>query len=86
MVSIGIMTMQINVRLPDNMLLAAKEYSQRHGYDNIQEFIKDTLRQKLYEDPDITGEELELVLKLAKVSEDKKLYKTEKDLFNRIRR
>ena len=86
MVSIGIMTTQINLRLPGKMLDSAKSYSEEHGFGSIQDFIKETLREKLFDEPEITKEELELVKKLAIVSEKKNLYGTEKELFSKLRR
>ncbi|MGA1823002.1 MAG: hypothetical protein ACMUIG_10805 [Thermoplasmatota archaeon] len=50
----------------------------------MQEFIKETLREKLYEREEISKEELELVKKLITASEEKGLYGTEKDLFDRL--
>ena len=86
MVSIGIMNTQINLRLEDNLLESAKTYSQLHGYGNVQEFIKETIRQKIFDEPDLTGEELSLILKIAKVSEEKKLFKSEEELFKKLRK
>lgn len=85
MVSIGIMNTQINLRMEETLLVSAKKYADLHGYGNVQEFIKETIRQKVFDEPDLTGEELGLILKVAKVSEDKKLFKTEKDLFKKLR-
>lgn len=50
MVSIGIMAAQINVRMPEKLLEATKKYSKEHGYENVQEFIRETIRHKLYSD------------------------------------
>lgn len=85
MVFIGIMTTQINLRLSDNMIESAKFYAEKHGFSNVQDFIKETIRQKIYDDPDITGQELELITKLVNVSEKKNLYGTEEQLFKKLR-
>ncbi|MBN1539123.1 MAG: hypothetical protein JW939_03185 [Candidatus Thermoplasmatota archaeon] len=78
------MGQQINLRLPDKLFNTAVDYSESHGYSSIQEFIKEVLREKLFEKEDITREELDLVKMLVKASEEKGLYGTEKDLFDRL--
>ena len=85
MVSIGIMNTQINLRLSEKMLSLAKEYSRKNGFGSIQEFIKETLREKLFE-PTITKQELETVKKLAMICEKQELYGTEDELFKKLRR
>ena len=80
------MNMQINIRLPENIVASAKAYSEEHGYGNIQEFIKETIRERLFDDPAISKEELVLVKKLVEVSEKKNLYGTEEELFKKLRR
>jgi metal-responsive CopG/Arc/MetJ family transcriptional regulator len=85
MVSIGIMNKQINIRMPQKLLSSVRNYSDKHGYGSIQEFIKEMLREKLFE-PQLTKEELKLVKRLVKVTENKDLYGTEKELFDKLRR
>jgi metal-responsive CopG/Arc/MetJ family transcriptional regulator len=86
MVSIDIMNQQINLRLPEKLIASIKEYSEEHGFSTLQEFIKETIREKLFEEPDLTREELELILKVAKVSEQKDLYGTREELFKNLKR
>ncbi len=86
MVSIGIMNTQINLRMSPKLLSSVKSYSEEHGYGSVQDFIKETVREKLFDAPEISKEELALVKKLVEVSEKKKLYGTEKELFDKLRR
>jgi hypothetical protein len=86
MVSIGIMNTQINIRMPQKLLSSVKSYSNEHGFGSVQDFIKETIREKLFDEPEISKEELALVKKLVDVSEKKKLYGTEKELFAKLRR
>ena len=86
MVSIGIMNTQINLRLPKKITVSARAYAEEHGFGTIQDFIKETLREKLFDEPEISKEELALVKKLAEVSEKKGLYGTEEELFKKLRR
>jgi len=86
MVSFGIMNTQINLRMPQKLLSSVKSYSDEHGYGSVQDIIKETVREKLFDEPEISKEELALVKKLAEVSEKKKLYGTEKELFAKLRR
>jgi len=86
MVSIDIMNTQINVRLPEKMLVSAQTYIEKYGFNTIQDFIKELMREKLFEEPKITKQELTLVKKLIEVSEKKNLYGSEAELFNKLRR
>ncbi len=79
------MNQQINVRLPEKFLASAVEYANKHGFGTVQELIKETLREKLFEKPDISKRELALVKRLVEVSEKEKLYRSEKELFRKIR-
>ncbi|MCD4759766.1 hypothetical protein K8R33_02680 [archaeon] len=42
------------------------------------------MREKLFEEEELTKEELILVKKLAKITEKKHLYGTEKELFKKL--
>jgi hypothetical protein len=88
LVFIGIMvqTTQINVRLDDFFLGKAKRYAQKHGFSTIQELMKESLREKMFGELMISKEELMLVKKLARASEEKGLWGTEKALFQKLKR
>ena len=86
MVSTGIMNTQINVRLPEKMLVSAQTYVEKHGFNTVQDLIKELMREKLFEEPAISKEELTLVKKLIEASEKKNLYGTEAELFNKLNR
>jgi Arc/MetJ-type ribon-helix-helix transcriptional regulator len=86
MVSNGIMNTQINVRLPEKMLVSAQTYVEKHGFNTVQDFIKELMREKLFEEPTISKEELNLIKNLIEVNEKKNLYGTEAELFNKLRR
>lgn len=86
MVSIGSMNTQINLRLPENMLTSVRSYSEEHGYGSVQDFIKETIREKLFDEEEITKRELEMLKKLIEVSKKKNLFGTEKELFEELDR
>lgn len=86
LVSIDTMNAQINVRLPEKLLFSAKTYAEEHGFGTIQDFVKETIREKLFDEPEITREELELVKRLAEVTEKRNLFGTEEELFRKLRR
>ncbi len=67
-------------------MVSAKNYAKKHGFASIQEFIKETIREKLFEGPDITKAEYSLVQKLAQVAEKENLYGTEEELFKKTKR
>ena len=79
-------TTQINVRMEDNFLDKAKNYAKKHGFGNVQELIKEALRERLFSETLITKEELMLVKKLAQVTEEKNLWGTEEELFEKFKR
>ena len=86
MVSIDTINTQINVRLPEKVLVSTKSYVEEHGFSSIQEFIKEAIREKIFEKPELSKEELALARKLVGVSEKKNLYGTEEQLFKKLKR
>jgi glutamine phosphoribosylpyrophosphate amidotransferase len=79
------MNTQINVRVPDSLLDSAKDYAEKHGYGNVQNFIRETMREKVFDEPSVTAEELKLVTKLIKASREKDLFGTEEELFEKLK-
>ena len=63
------MNTQINVRMSDELLNTAQKYAEKNGFGNVQELMKESLREKLF--PSITKEELVLVKKLIQVTNKK---------------
>ncbi len=49
------MSTQISLKLPERMLTVARSYVKMHGYSNLQEFIRETLREKLFENETFGG-------------------------------
>lgn len=47
------MNAQINLKLPELIFNSAVNYAETHGYANLQEFIRETIRQKLFEDKEL---------------------------------
>ena len=39
---------QISLTMPENLFKASKEYSKEFGYRNIQEFILEVIRKKVF--------------------------------------
>ncbi|MBR9683429.1 hypothetical protein GOV03_02720 [Candidatus Woesearchaeota archaeon] len=79
------MNQQINLRMPSKMLNSAVTYAKRNGFTNVQDMIKETLREKLFPETTISKRELVLVKKLLAVSENKDLYGTEEELFGKLK-
>lgn len=86
LVSIDNMNTQINLRLPEKLLVSARTYASKHGFGTMQEFIKELMRERLFEEPMVSKKELALVKRLIEVSEKKDLYGTEAQLFKKLRR
>ncbi|MDA3836996.1 MAG: hypothetical protein PF542_05210 [Nanoarchaeota archaeon] len=49
------MTEQINLRLSGDMISRAKDFAMKNGFSNVQELIKDILREKLFEKENVGG-------------------------------
>lgn len=79
------MNAQVNLRLPKTMLTKAQSYAKNNGYSTVQEFIKETLREKLFGEEELTPRELELVNKVIKISDSRNLYGTEEEMFKKLR-
>lgn len=79
------MNTQINIRLPEKTLICAQRYIEKHGFNTMQDFIKELLRERLFDEPKISKEELTLVKKLLEVSEKKNLFGTEAELFSKLK-
>ena len=41
---------QLSIRLSEKMLTHAKVYADEHGYDTVQDLIRELLREKLFPD------------------------------------
>ena len=80
------MNKQINLRLPSKLLNNASAYAQKNGFTNVQELIKETLREKIFPNSTISKKELMLIKKLIKATDEKKLWKTEDELFKALER
>ncbi len=85
LVSIGSMNSQINVRLNPKLLSTAESYAKKNGYSSLQDLIKASLREKVFDEKSLSDEEAMLVSKLIEVSEKKDLYGAEEDLFKKLR-
>jgi len=46
------MNTQISLKLSEKMYLATRNIAELKGYNNIQEFIREALREKLFENKD----------------------------------
>ncbi len=78
------MNQQINIRLSSVMLEKAQVKARRQGYENLQEFIRELLREKLFEIVEVSVKEMDFLKRLHKISEEKGLYGTEKELFEKL--
>ncbi|MEK6963214.1 MAG: hypothetical protein AABX70_02210 [Nanoarchaeota archaeon] len=49
------MSTQINLKLSEKMLKTARTMADVRGFDNLQDFIRETLREKLFEEENVSG-------------------------------
>ncbi len=83
MVSNGIMNTQVNVRLPKTLLKKAESYAKEKGYTNVQELIRESLRETI--DPELTSEEHYFIKKMIEGIEQRKVpLGTEKELWKAL--
>lgn len=58
----------MNLKISDELYIAAESFSGRYGYRNVQELAADSLREKIFEksdyDESFSGGEIELIDKL----------------------
>ena len=80
------MVTQINVRMNEKLFLGAKNYAKEFGYENIQDFIRETIREKVFDEDYFTSKELELAKRLDVVAENHSLYGSMKDIEKLIER
>lgn len=60
------MNKQISLRLPQKLLNEAEKYAEDHGFDNLQEFIREIVRKKIYEE-----DEVDILIELLELMRDK---------------
>ena len=48
---------QISLKLSDKMLRKARQHSKKYGYDSLQDFIRETMRERLFGSPALASEE-----------------------------
>ncbi|MBU0466366.1 MAG: hypothetical protein KJ718_06610 [Nanoarchaeota archaeon] len=77
-------TKQINLKLPENLLLAAESYAKNYGYRNLQELASESLREKVFEDNEFdenfSDKEIELIDTLIELSLKKKVVVSEEEI------
>lgn len=49
------MSIQINLKLSDVLVSTAEKYIKLHGFSSLQDFIREILREKLFEDEKVSG-------------------------------
>jgi Arc/MetJ-type ribon-helix-helix transcriptional regulator len=85
LVSIDTMNTQINVRLPEELLSEATKYAEKKGFGNIQDLIKEALREKLFEPENSRLNELKSLMRLLLLSEKKNLKVKEKKALDKLK-
>jgi hypothetical protein len=78
------MSIQINLRISDKMYAAVKRYAQSNGFSNIQDFIRESVRERVYGST-LTKEELGLARKLSQAVDERKLFRTGEQLTKKLK-
>jgi predicted Zn-ribbon and HTH transcriptional regulator len=64
----------------DKLFDTVKNYSEAFGYENVQDFIRETIREKVFDEDYLTPKEIELIERFNKVSEENNIYGSMKDI------
>ena len=79
---------QINIRLPSKLQSATEQYVDNYGYRNIQEFILEAIRDKIFRDnkydESFSGKEIDMIEKLLSVSIEKGKIKDQNDIIKAL--
>ena len=59
------MSTQISLQLSEKMMETAKTVTKNYGYDSLQDFIRETLREKLFGDENLSGKKTALASQKA---------------------
>jgi hypothetical protein len=78
------MNQQINLRLPQRLLKSATRHANKHGFGSVQEFIKETLRDKLFPPEELSKDEMAYVMAVLKDTKENNDFISEKELFNEL--
>jgi len=75
---------QINLKIPGNLLKAAKRHVDMFGFRNIQELALESMREKIFEkaeyDQSFSDKEIELIDSLISASVKKRDFVSEEEL------
>ena len=75
---------QINLKMSENLHLAAENYAKNFGFRNIQELIAESLREKIFEnnnyDDSFTEKEITLIDSIIEKSVEKGDFSTEEKM------
>ena len=59
-------TKQINFKMPQNLHEMASDYCEQYGYTNIQELLRESLREKIFDDRELNPEYVKKMLEYQK--------------------
>lgn len=80
-----IMHTQVNIRMTDELLHKAQAKAKKRGFGSVQEFIRDLVREDVYEyDDSLTKEERELIDRMLALRHKKEAWGTEEDLWKAL--
>ena len=81
------MSTQINVRISEDFLEQAKEYAKNNGFLNVQEFMREAAREKIFDSVKVREEYLERLhsKEASSFLSDEESIQFEKELHNRSR-
>ncbi len=79
---------QINIRLPARLQSATEQYVENYGYRNIQEFILEAIRDKIFRDnkydETFSKKEIDLIERLLSASIEKGKIKDQNDIIKAL--
>ncbi|MEA2054950.1 MAG: hypothetical protein U9O96_07610 [Candidatus Thermoplasmatota archaeon] len=80
---------QINLKIPENLYVAAKRYTEEYGFRNIQDLALESMRERIFEksgfDETFSEKEIELVDTIIEESLKRKKVVSEEELLETLR-
>ena len=71
--------------MPQQLLKDAKQKAKKRGYNNVQSFITEAVREKLYDEDQLTSKEVALLERIYKITNEKNRWGTEEELWTALK-
>ena len=70
--------------MPEELLHKAQAQAKKTGFSSVQEFIRESVREKVFGETTLSQREVKLVTRLAERLDKNNSYGTEKELYDKL--